>query len=1061
MPKRRAARPLLIALASTLFLLCVLHESALAATQSNAQTPTPAQATGQSNQQPTSEEDLAEAARLIQQSDDLKNQGRVDDAITLAVRALAIRDKSLAADDPLVFAALKKLAMLYQAKRDYARARPIIERALAIIEKKLGKEHLYVAEALDDLADAYRAQSDYAHVVELLQRALAIREKALGSDHLDVAALQNKLAVAYQSKGENARAEPLFQRALATRQNALGDNHPAVADVLSNLASIYQAEGDYPRAEQLFRRALTIYDKVLRADDPYISGVLNNLATLYYEKNDYAQAEPLYLRALKLEEKTDNQFFVATLLNNLASLYQERGDAARDDYAHAESLYQRALAIHEKELDPDDIAVADVLGNLGGLYQLGGLRQAKGDYSQAEQFDRRALEILEKRLAADDPRIATALNNLGELYVLTGEYEKAEPMLLRSLAIREKVLGAKHFDVAAALYNLTGLYMLKGDLEQAISLMTRASEIREYNLDLVLNSGSENQKQLYIKKLAGETDSSISLHLMLAPHNIAALHLALTNILRRKGRALDAMTDQITALRRRLDPQDRALLDQLSDARAQLSAAVLKGAGASDPAQHLSEVARLEADAARLEAQVSARSAEFRVETQPATIERVQKAIPADAALIELTTYLPFDNPKGKGFEIWGKRRYAAYVLRREGAPLFVDLGEVAPINRVVGRLRVALFDPESADARQSGRALDELVMQPIRKLLGTSAVRQLLISPDGALNLVPFDALVDERDRYLVETYSISYLTSGRDLLRLATQAQPREGMVVFANPLFDFDASASQTKNSTAPNRNGAIGRAESPSQTSDPALARRSVDLTTGKFLPLVGTAKEAQAIAALFPGVKPLMGAAATESALKHVSAPRILHIATHGRFLPDQPDAPAGDSPLGLGAKSSNGLTGATAARAVGGENPLLRSFLVLAGGNKLNGGGGEDGMLTALEAAGLDLWGTKLVVLSACQTGVGEVKNGEGVYGLRRALVLAGAESELMTLWPVSDEATGELMSEYYQRLKAGEGRTEALRQVQLKMLRSKDRAHPYFWASFIPVGDWRNLEGK
>jgi CHAT domain-containing protein len=144
---------------------------------------------------------------------------------------------------------------------------------------------------------------------------------------------------------------------------------------------------------------------------------------------------------------------------------------------------------------------------------------------------------------------------------------------------------------------------------------------------------------------------------------------------------------------------------------------------------------------------------------------------------------------------------------------------------------------------------------------------------------------------------------------------------------------------------------------------------------------------------------------------------------------------------------------------VAGENPLLRSGLALAGANRRQSDAGEDGVLTALEASGLDLWGTKLVVLSACETGVGDVRNGDGVHGLRRALVLAGAESQLMSLWQVDDAATKELMVEYYKRLQAGEGRAEALRQVQLKMLKSADWNHPYFWASFIPLGQWAGMK--
>jgi CHAT domain-containing protein len=228
----------------------------------------------------------------------------------------------------------------------------------------------------------------------------------------------------------------------------------------------------------------------------------------------------------------------------------------------------------------------------------------------------------------------------------------------------------------------------------------------------------------------------------------------------------------------------------------------------------------------------------------------------------------------------------------------------------------------------------------------------------------------------------------------------------------------------------------------------------------------------------PGVLVLTEARASESAVKGVSAPSILHIATHGFFLPDQKH----EESIALSARGL-GLANDPAAAAVAarGENPLLRSGLALAGANERGGAAGaEDGVLTAYEAAGLDLWGTRLVVLSACETGVGEVQNGDGVYGLRRALVLAGSESQVMTLWQVSDDATRDLMIEYYRRLQAGAGRGEALRAVQLAMLSGTQKAsggqqrglggdqpgnrrdanwsHPFYWAAFIQSGAWQGM---
>jgi CHAT domain-containing protein len=314
--------------------------------------------------------------------------------------------------------------------------------------------------------------------------------------------------------------------------------------------------------------------------------------------------------------------------------------------------------------------------------------------------------------------------------------------------------------------------------------------------------------------------------------------------------------------------------------------------------------------------------------------------------------------------------------------------------------------------------------MAPLRPLLGNAD--RLLLSPDGELNLIPFEALADEKNNYLIRRYSFTYLTSGRDLLRFQVKSQSRQGPVVMADP--DFDSSGVASAAGTRGGEN------------------RRSGDFATLKYGKLSGTKAEAEAIEEILPkNLKLLLGSAATETALKEVKAPSILHIATHGFFLPAQELQVIGEFTGDPFRKLERQMVSV--------ENPLLRSGLALAGFN-VRRSGSEDGVLTALEVAGMNLWGTKLVVLSACETGIGEARNGDGVYGLRRALVIAGSQSQIMSLWKVGDDATKELMVEYYKRLKRGEGRHAALRNVQLAMLGSENRQHPYYWASFIPSGE-------
>jgi CHAT domain-containing protein len=446
----------------------------------------------------------------------------------------------------------------------------------------------------------------------------------------------------------------------------------------------------------------------------------------------------------------------------------------------------------------------------------------------------------------------------------------------------------------------------------------------------------------------------------------------------------------------------------------------------------------------------------------------VQAAIPAQAALVEFARYRPLNPKYQKADERFGAPRYVAYVLHPQGEAQWVELGEAKAIDEAIGRLRQALRDKRRRDVKQLAREVDERVMRPVRALLGQT--RRVFISPDGALNLVPFAALVDEYNRYLIQRYNFSYLTSGRDLLRLQVKQPNKQTALVVANPDFGEEAKAGAAQQRLLTYRPGTK------------AVTGEGAVLAGYYFPPLQGTADEARALKAMLADATVLVQAQATEAALKQISSPRILHVATHGFFLENQQPSAGEDRllrPVSLGEPAVVGQI----------ENPLLRSGLALAGANRQKNDAADDGILTAQEATGLDLWGTKLVVLSACDTGVGEVKNGEGVYGLRRALVLAGSETQVMSLWPVSDKATRDLIIEYYRRLLKGEGRSAALRQVQLQMLagqwrsgtdanrllvakgqpgatpkestRARDYSHPYYWASFIQSGEWANLDGK
>jgi CHAT domain-containing protein len=896
----------------------------------------------------------------------------------------------------------------------YTEAQPLAERTLVIYEKALGPEHLEVAKSLNLLGELYRNLGNYARAEPLHKRALAIREKALGLEDPEVAKSLNSLGILYQAQGDYVGAEPLLKRALVIRENSSGLQHPDVGKSLNNLANLYQDRGNYIEAELLYKRSLAIFEKALGAEHPAVAQSLNNLANLRSKQGDYTGAEPLLKRALAIRENVlgAEHPAVAETLNNLAILETEQGD-----YSGAEPLYKRSLAILEKNLGSEHPLVASSLINLATLYTY------KGDSTAAEKLFIRSIAINEKALGSEHPDVGTSLSGIGYIYTSMGHYAEAEPLLKRALTILEKALGAEHPDVASSLQELAILHIGQGEVSAAGQLFARALDIQEHNLALNLTTGSEAQKRDFLTALADSTDIAIWMQLAYPKVQKSTTRLALTTLLRRKGRVLDELTTNLALSRGRLAPEGQTLLDTLSQTRTQLAALTFSKPGTDNPAKFKAEWQRLENRTKQLENQLSELSSQLRAQARPITLDAVQRQLPVNSVLVELVRYRPFKLLAQRKADRFDAPHYAAYLLPPTGQPIGLDLGSAAHIDILVKKHLDLVRDSQSsvAERRTASQTLYSALWQPLERKFPKST-RQVLVSPDGPLHLLPFSTLIDKQNHYLMERFELTYLASGRDLLRLAEPlVPPRNQAIVIGGPDFEHAQPVQMANNG------------ERSVETT------RSEELGSLSMTPLLGARSEATAIAALFPGAKLLTGEGASENALKALRGPALLHLATHGFFLKNV--TTAGLTLLGSGA-----------------ENPLLRSGLALAGFNERSSGT-EDGVLTALEAASLDLEGTQLTVLSACDTGLGEVSNSEGVYGLRRAFAIAGARSQVFSLWKVNDQATAVLMKRYYGQLLLGGGRGEGLRQVQLELLRDKDHAHPYWWAGFVEAGDWRPLE--
>jgi CHAT domain-containing protein/Tfp pilus assembly protein PilF len=967
------------------------------------------------------------------------------EAMKLLNRALEIVDKNFKEDPPEALPVISNLVTLYLEEGNYEQAERLAQRNLALVDRNPGNDSYYIAVGYNSVAQVYKLKGDYTKAAALSRRAMETLEAASLTNHPYAADVATNIGLIHMELGEYDQAQEVLQRAKTLREAVFGNRHLNYATSLANLGDLYRRRGEFFRAESMFDEALKIYKESVGEQSAYSAAVMNNLGLLYYAKADLKRAEDLLRQALKIREQLlrPNHQDIAISLVNLANCLMKIGSLDE-----AEPLLQRALPILEQSRGSEDSTVAQMLNDLGLLhYQRGySLQDQVAEWQKAESLLQRSLGIQGRIFGKRSLQTMSSVINLALLYQSRGDLNKAEKLYDAFLEISEQSKSQTHPTIARGLENLSAFYVAKGDIARALSAMSRALEIEEYNLNLTLNSGSENQNRNYWLSLYSSTMANISLHTREAPDNQEAARLALTTVLRRKGRVLDSITDSLSTLRERSGPTDKELLDELSTVRRQIAASVSAGPDNLNDKTQLENIARLEEKYQQLQARLSATSAEFRGQSEAVSSESIQQSIPKGAALIEFVSYRPFNAKAVNQEEKWGARHYIAYVLHDDRKIAWVDLGEALPIEDDIWDLRIALRNPAAKNVKLLARKLDQKIMSPVRKLL--NRIDWLFVSPDVSLQLLPFEALVDEQGRYLAEKYLFTYLTSGRDLKKFTVAIPSKQPPVIVANP--DFNWKAAQSK----------------PSPSASPTLNPVSPGSRGPIYQLLPATETEADQIGKFLARATHLRGSAASEAALKQLHGPSILHIATHGFFPGNIPWAstnPDIQGPQIVKPSFINVLLDLPPSSKDGLEEirSLSRSGLVLAGANNPENQNGDDGILTAFELGGLDLRGTKLVVLSACETGIGDVESGNGVYGLRRALVLAGAESLVMSLWKVDEKTTRDMMTAFYARLNAGEGTSKALRHVRLEMLRSKRYAHPYFWASFIQSGNWKAINAK
>ena len=932
------------------------------------------------------------------------NRRELDDSLRCFEVAAAIRERLLGSHHPDTAKSLNNIGCASEMLGNYSKAQQFYQRSLSIAERAFGAEHTNTLFYLRNLAKAYYQDADYTKAKPLVQTLLSSNERQLGREHYLTMEAQRLFGVILGHERSFERATTLLEDCLRVSEKTDGPEHPRTAPVLLNLGLLYQNMGHYSKANILLRRNLEICEKTMGPFHLETAAALEAMGSLFTSLRDYGRAKTAFERSLEIREKVcgDGHVIVLRSLLLLGHIHSWGGDRQK-----AGACYQRALAISEALYGPDDQRLGPILGVLTDFHLLG------KDYATAEIMSEKSLRIVESRYGKEHPFCSMALILLGRVCLESGDYSRAIDALTRAARIEGAAGGSALFQhyrqLAFAHWGLgetakakvAALKALQGDTEHLANILAFASAEERLNYH-------QARDPYCLVDLTGDASDWANA------------------LLRNKGVVLDSlMEDQLVAAAAK-NPTITGKVQEYRtlNRKAQLLQATPLAAGQAAVLSRKQELSSLGEQAERSRNELAALVPSVTSTRRALNVEcrDVQSALPPDAVLLEFVRY----------WHYLGKHQFEARcgVLIAPGAatnssrrklvptPVWLPLGAARSIDTNLNSYITTMRHGRQGDEAVLKRLYTQL-FEPIKQHLPADT-RTIFVVPDSLLNFLNFGTLLQEDGTFLGEKFSIKYLASGRDLLGPASPAGEPRSLVAFSNPAF-----------STA--------LAEIPKPTTSPVMTMHGDDRRDYGGLrlePLPGTEIEASFLKANAAKWKVqercfLLGAA-TEVEVRALQSPYILHLATHGFFLPS-PTAMRGDASTPVNAKSGSAPL----------NNPMQRSGLALAGAQATLDAWkrGEvppaenDGILTAQEVGALNLQNTWLVVLSACDTGIGEARNGEGVLGLRRGFVQAGAQNLLMTLWPISDKWSVEIMKAFYEKAMVSGDAPQAMAEVQAEWL--------------------------
>lgn len=967
------------------------------------------------------------------------------------------------------FKELNDSLIYYYKGKNFEKAIPFAEKLVVFVKENYGEENKIYPTYLNMLAGLYLQKGQLKKTEEVLIKANLVIQKVAGDKSEELIKGYTLLAIVYNGLGEDDKAIPFLIKAMKYYKNEKGETDSDYAASLNKLAKVYESLGLYNNAEPLFISAVEIRKNTNGPESLEYATTVNNLGLLYKNMSKPEKAEPLLLSALQIRKKVggENSGDYANSLNNVAVFYDALGQNKK-----AENYYKNAAAIYKSISGVSSPAYITCLTNIGELYS------SMFRYQEAEKVLLEASAIVKENLKENQAANGNITRNLGQLYLSINQYVKAEPLLLQSLSMEEEksnttltYAGAlndigylygltnrlnqaesfykkaaeiiksnfsnKHEDYSSTISNLAELYRKQGRYAEAVYIMSEVNALKIFNLQNLFSILSEAEKLTYIESNFFVLQNNLAL-LAAYPEAPSSFYRENFDLLLLIKSLL--LTDSKNVLEYVRNSKDSSVNNIYN--HWQTNKAVLAKEYSLPQELRRLELKSIEQETESLEKSLTRNSAEFRsLQTgiQIKTSDIYQK-LKEDEAAIEFVKFPTLVNEDAVEYS------YAAMVLTKDDSiPKFVPLCKETQLQQLFdsaggsSTTRVKNFyrglDLGNTTSVSLGSRLYNLIWSPIEPYL--NGIKNIAYSPVEKLYSIAFQALPMDSNNLLIDKYNLQQYTSIRQLALNDTISQKVKpvDIVLFGDADFSMDSiSIVKQRNAKMDTTTASIT-----------LYAPQKNEMSIGAWSNLPGTADEVEKISALFKKNKIrarlFMQQKASEKNLKAFNnhSPQILHIATHGFFLQQ---------------KNKNvALSGRENVYTLA-DDPLLRSGVVLAGGNYVWNGkapvvGAEDGIVTAYEISQLNLSNTELVVLSACETGLGDIKGNEGVFGLQRAFKMAGVKKMIVSLWQVPDKETAELMKIFYNYWMKGKPIEDSFSQAQSDM---RKKYSPFYWAAFVLV---------